>query len=120
VKAKQLHAQGEKTWAVVFDTDDEVVHGLTGFAKAQGTKQYRTIPVDEQVEVVSLVGDIALRDGESSLHAHAVLGKADGSVVGGHLLQGHVRPTLEVVVVESPAHLQREHDPVSGLALIRL
>jgi hypothetical protein len=143
VKAKQLHAQGEKTWAVIFDTDDEVVRGLTEFAAAHGlgaahltaigafrgamlgyfdwqTKQYRKIPVHEQVEVLSLVGDIALRDGVPSLHAHAVLGKADGTAIGGHLLEGHVRPTLEVTVIESPAHLRREHDPVSGLALIRL
>lgn len=143
MKAKQLQARGEKTWAIVFDVDDEVVRGLTDFAAAHGlgaahltaigafrdamlgyfdwqSKHYRKIPVHEQVEVLSLVGDIALKDGAPSLHAHAVLGQANGSVLGGHLLEGHVRPTLEVTVVESQVHLRREHDPVSGLPLIKL
>jgi predicted DNA-binding protein with PD1-like motif len=35
-------------------------------------------------------------------------------------MEAHVRPTLEVMLVESPAHLQRAFDPESGLALIRL
>ena len=39
---------------------------------------------------------------------------------GGHLIAGHVRPTLELVVDEVPAHLRRRYDPESGLALINL
>ena len=75
----------------------------------------------EQVEVLSLVGDIALKDnGEPEVHAHVVVGKADGTAHGGHLLEAHVRPTLEVIVVESPIHLQRKFDPETKLALIRL
>jgi predicted DNA-binding protein with PD1-like motif len=70
--------------------------------------------------VLSLLGDIALADGESSLHAHVVVGKSDGTARGGHLIEARVRPTLEVMIVESPSHLQREHDAESGLALIRL
>jgi uncharacterized protein len=143
VKAKLLYEHGEKTYAVIFETDDEAVRGLTEFAAAHRlsaahltgigafrnvvlgyfdweTKQYRKIPVREQVEVLSLVGDIALKDGLPSLHAHVVVGTADGTAFGGHLLEGHVRPTLEITVVESPAHLRREHDPASGLALIKL
>jgi uncharacterized protein len=49
-----------------------------------------------------------------------VVGKADGTAHGGHLIEAHVRPTLEVVLVEPPQHLQRQSDPKSGLALIRL
>jgi predicted DNA-binding protein with PD1-like motif len=84
-------------------------------------KEYQKIPVREQVEVLSLVGDIALKDdGAPEVHAHVVVGKADGTAHGGHLLEAFVRPTLEVIVVESPAHLQRRYDPESKLALIRL
>lgn len=83
-------------------------------------KKYEEIPVHGQAEVLSLIGDIAL-DAENGpkLHLHAVLGRRGGGVVGGHLLDARVRPTLEVMINESPAHLQRVHDPVSGLALIR-
>jgi predicted DNA-binding protein with PD1-like motif len=82
-------------------------------------KKYQPIPVDEQVEVITLVGDIVPDDkGRASLHAHTVLGRHDGSTRGGHLLEGHVRPTLEVTVTEMPAHLRRHKYPELGLALI--
>jgi predicted DNA-binding protein with PD1-like motif len=82
------------------------------------TKEYRHIPVDEQVEVLSLVGDISIDDGKPKVHAHIVVGKADATAHGGHLIEGLVRPTLEIVLTEAPRHLQRRHDPVSGLALV--
>jgi predicted DNA-binding protein with PD1-like motif len=136
--------QGQKTFALVFDTGDEAMQGLLAFARERRLagshltaigafqeatigyfdwqkKDYKRIPVREQVEVVSLVGDIALDEkGEPKVHAHVVLGRSDGSALAGHLLEGHVRPTLEVTLVEEPGHLQRRHDAESGLALIRL
>jgi len=66
------------------------------------------------------LGNVTVRDGEPAVHAHVVVGKQDGTAHGGHLIEGHVRPTLEVIVVESPRHLHRRYDPESGLALIRL
>ena len=68
-----------------------------------------------------MLGDIGVdeRD-EPALHVHLVLGRRDGSAMGGHLLEAHVRPTLEVVLTESPAHLRRRKDPATGLSLIRL
>jgi uncharacterized protein len=142
MKAKQLDDRGGKTYAVVFQTGDEVASGLLAFAKeyrlaashftAIGafrgatlgyfdwqTKDYQKIPVREQVEVLSLLGDITLTSsGEPKVHAHVVLGRSDATTRGGHLLEAHVRPTLEVIVVESAKHLHRRHDPESGLALI--
>ncbi|HEX5454921.1 MAG TPA: PPC domain-containing DNA-binding protein [Stellaceae bacterium] len=84
------------------------------------TKQYKRIPVDEQVEALSLLGSVAVSEGQPTLHIHAVLGRSDGSVVGGHLLEAYVRPTLEVIFVEPPAHLKKRKDPQTGLALIAL
>jgi predicted DNA-binding protein with PD1-like motif len=84
-------------------------------------KKYLEIPVEEQVEVASLNGDIGVDEkGEPALHIHLVLGKRDGSAVAGHLTQAHVRPTLEVIVTESPAHLSRRKDTETGLNLIRM
>jgi len=142
MKAKLIYEeQGEKTFALVFDPGDEVMEELTNFAKENGLsaarftaigafsdatlgyfdmekKEYKKIPVDEQVEVLSLVGDVALFEGEPKLHAHAVLGRSDGTTRGGHLLGAHVQPTLEVVIVESPEHLRRETDEETGLPLL--
>ena len=144
MQAKLVYEQqGEKTYVLIFDTGDEVASGLLDFAKthhldsghftALGAcsdvivgyfdwekKEYQRIPLPEQVEVLALVGDLTLDQGEPKVHAHVVVGKADGTAHGGHLIEAHVRPTLEVVLVESPQHLQRQRDPESGLALIRL
>ena len=144
MRARLLHDhQGQKTFAVIFETGDEAMKGLSDFAREQKLsaahftaigafqlatigyfdwqkKDYKKIPVAEQVEVVSLIGDVALSEkGEPKVHAHVVLGRSDGTALAGHLLDGRVRPTLEVILVESPAHLQRKHDEESGLALIR-
>lgn len=83
-------------------------------------KDYKRISLHEQVEVLSLVGNIALADGKPKLHAHVVIGRSDGSAHGGHLLEAHVWPTLEVMAVESPQHLRRTHDEETGLALLPL
>ena len=76
--------------------------------------------------MLSLIGDIAIGPGghgeaeRSQPHLHAVLGLSDGTTRGGHLLEGHVWPTLEVVVREAPAQLRKTLRPDIGLALIDL
>jgi len=139
VKSKKL----DSATILIFDTGDEVVSTLTRFAKenhiaaahftAIGAfsdvglgyfdlqkKDYLRNQINEQVEVVSLIGDIALDKGEPKVHAHVVIGKRSGAAMGGHLLEAHVRPTLELVLEESGERLKRKFDPESGLALIDL
>lgn len=143
MRAKTIDGGNERTWTLVFDEGDEVMSSLTAFARERqltaarftaigafreatlgyfdwASKSYEKIPVREQVEVLSLVGDVALEGDAPKIHAHVVVGKRDGSAHGGHLLDAHVRPTLEVMLIESPAHLQRLFDPASGLALIEI
>ena len=72
----------------------------------------------EQVEVLTLTGDIASADGAPKVHAHVVLGRRDGQTIGGHLIEAHVRPTLEIALTVSPAALVRRRDRESGLDLI--
>ncbi len=143
MKSKLIQEQ-PLTFVLIFETGDELASGLKKFAeqhqlagssfKAIGalsdaklgwynwdTKKYETAAeIREQVEVLSLIGDIALHDGKPEVHAHMVIGKRDGTAHGGHLQEAHVRPTLEVILTDSPTHLQKQHDPESGLALIRL
>jgi uncharacterized protein len=82
-------------------------------------KRYAKIPMAEQVEVLSLLGNIAINEDRPQIHAHAVVGRRDGAAFGGHLLEAHVRPTLEVILTESPRHLWREADPQTGLARLK-
>jgi uncharacterized protein len=141
MRSKLLNADPPISYAVVLDTGDEVSSELGKFVRdhdveaasisaigafSRGvlgyfeweTKQYRKIAVDEQVEVLSLLGDVAVGDQGPSLHLHAVLGKSDGSVVGGHLIEAYVRPTLEVILVQPPSYLRKRKDPETGLALL--
>ncbi len=141
MKEKLISEREERTYAVVFDKGDEVVEGLLSFArlkKVQAShftaigalsdvtlgyfnwtkKTFDKISIQEQVEVLSLVGNIVFDNGDPKLHAHVVIGKSDGTAHGGHFLEGHVRPILEVILVESPSHLHRKMDKETGLALI--
>jgi uncharacterized protein len=134
---------GQSTFALVFDKGDDVIHGLLEFAKryqiggAQVTGiggfsdvvlgyfeptrlEYREIPIHEQVEVMSLLGDITRENDNPKLHVHAIVARSNGQAYGGHLLQANVWPTLEVIVTESPKYLQRRHDPETGLGLLDL
>jgi uncharacterized protein len=142
MKHKQINDAPERTFALVFDRGDEAVSELTRFAREQRLDaarlsgigafervvvgffdlermDYERIPIEEQTEVVAVLGDVALGpDGVPKLHAHVVVSKRDGSAWGGHLIEGRVRPTLEVMLVESPSYLQRRTDPATGLPLI--
>ncbi|MEJ5083542.1 PPC domain-containing DNA-binding protein [Ochrobactrum sp. MYb379] len=83
------------------------------------SKSYVNIPVDAQSEVLSLIGDITLDEkGKPNPHLHAVLGLADGHTRGGHFVKGYVRPTLEVIIRETPQVLRRRYRPEFGIALI--
>ncbi len=143
MKVSTLYSDGLQTFVVVFASGEAFMAGMEQIAAqhrldaAQFTaigafrsatlgffdvaeRTYREIPVDEQVEVLSLIGNIAIHRGKPKVHAHVVVGRSDGTTRGGHLLEAFVHPTLEVVVTETPAHLRREVDEATGLPLIRL
>jgi predicted DNA-binding protein with PD1-like motif len=144
MNARLLHeVDGLKTWLLVFEQGDEALRTLEAFARDHALsgshftgigaferatlgyfdwqrRDYDRIAVDEQVEVLTLAGDVATEDGQPKIHAHVVLGRRDGTALGGHLLAGHVRPTLELTVTDTPAWIRRRHDAASGLALIDL
>lgn len=145
MKSKLLsEADGVRLFALVLDPGEEAFSMIQAFAAGKNirgasvsaigaferavvgwfdfnSRDYRKIPVDEQCEVLSMLGDIAEEDGGGpSVHLHAVLGLSDGSTSGGHFLEGTVRPTLEVMVTETPAHLCRKKRPELGVALLDL
>lgn len=84
------------------------------------TKDYDDIPVNEQVEVLNLTGNIARHEGEPLVHAHMTVGKRDGSTLGGHVHEAHVRPTLEIIITETPGELRRQMDEATQLTLLDL
>ncbi len=145
MKSKLVTAREEaQVHVVVLDSGEEAFATLARFAGEAGisaasltaigaferatvgwfdfdSKSYRKIEVNEQCEVLSAIGDVAVGDdGKPSLHIHIVLGLSDGSTRGGHLLAGTVRPTLEVVLTEVAVALRRKKRADLGIALIDL
>jgi uncharacterized protein len=143
MRHKQI-ATDPETLVLIMQTGDEISSSLSSFAEAQKlaassfkaigalsyvklgwfnweTKQYEAaVEFSEQVELLSLIGDIALKDGKPQVHAHATISRRDGKAFGGHLLKAIVRPTCELILTESPEHLRKQVDPESGLALIAI
>jgi uncharacterized protein len=141
VRFKQIDER-PRTFVVVFQTGDELASGLLKFAEEQElpfasfeaigglssarmawfnweSKKYEaSVTLDEQAELLSLIGNVTLKDGKRVVHAHAVIGKKDGTAHGGHLLEAYIRPTCEVVVTAGVVPIQKVIDPESGLALI--
>jgi predicted DNA-binding protein with PD1-like motif len=144
MKHKLLNAAaGARSFALVFDTGDEVLAGLREFADSRNLaaahfsaigafqdvilgwfdwdrRDYQRIPLREQVEVLSLLGDVTLNDNKRTVHAHVVVGTSSAQARGGHLLEAHVRPTLELFLQEDPSHLRRTFDPQAQIPLISL
>lgn len=142
MKSRRLSAvDGRQSYALVFAAGDEAKSELERFAREHELsaayftgigafsavtlgyfdwekKEYQPIEIREQVEVASLTGDVALKDDRPEVHAHLVVGDARGHAHAGHLIEGHVRPTLELVLTESPAELRKLVDEETGLALI--
>ena len=143
MKYKLLNADKQKTYAIILDRGDEVIEWITAFAEKQKLKasqfnaigafskatlgffdfeikDYKKIEINEQVEVLNIAGDISLYNNKIKIHAHVVVGKEDGSAHGGHLLKAIVHPTLEIILTESPAYLERKIDEDSGIPLIKI
>jgi predicted DNA-binding protein with PD1-like motif len=142
MKSRLLNDGPQRTFALVFNTGEELIGAFSALAKQHNIhsasftglgalsrvvlgyfdwerKEYRKLVFDEQVEVVSLIGNVALdQHGQPSLHPHMVIARSDATAFGGHVLEALVRPVIELVVTESPAYLQRRKDAESGLALI--
>lgn len=143
MKHRKLGSQGEEKYVLICETGDEPVKVLETFAREHDLtsasltaigafervtlgyydlekQEYATTDFSEQLEVVSFIGDISLNEGEPMVHVHVALGRRDCSLIGGHLMSGMVRPTLEIMLSKTPASLVRKYDRTSGLSLISI
>jgi predicted DNA-binding protein with PD1-like motif len=143
VRARVLRVDPERTWILVFEQGDAVIEGLLAFAREHDIRgarlwaigaledvelgfyrkekrDYDRFSLVEELELLSLNGNLSITEEGPLVHAHVVLGRSDGAAHGGHLFEAHVGPTLEAFVVESPSELRREMDERFRLPLIRL
>ena len=132
---------GVKNYAIILAKGDEVMSGLTDFARQNkvtsasftaigafsratvawfddGRKEFKLIPIEQQVELVSMIGDIALVNDQPAVHTHVAVASSDGTVRGGHVINAFVFPTLELFMTVYPTPLNKESDEATGLKLI--
>jgi predicted DNA-binding protein with PD1-like motif len=132
---------GVKQYAIILAKGDEVMSGLTDFARQNkvtsgsftaigafshatlawfddGRKEFKLIPIEQQVELISMVGDIALANEQPAVHTHVAVASSDGTVRGGHVINAFVFPTLELFMTVYPTPLHKESDEATGLKLI--
>jgi uncharacterized protein len=132
---------GAKNYAIILAKGDEVMSGLTDFARQNkvssasftaigafshatvawfddARKEFRLIPIKQQVELVSMIGDIALVNDQPAVHTHVALASSDGTVRGGHVINAFVFPTLELFMTVYPTALHKQLDDTTGLKLI--
>ena len=132
-----------RTWALIFGKGDEVMSGLTDWAGREDVRgghleaigamssalfgsfdmdmrAYLNVPVSEQVECVSLNGDIGQVNGKPAFHIHGCVACRDKTMRGEHLLSTIAWPTLEVFVTETAMPLMKHEDPETTLELFDL
>jgi len=142
VQVKLISNNGTtKTYALIFAAGDEVLSGLKEFAVKykvksahftaigdassakygwydKSRKMFKVFQINNFSEITSLIGDIALNNGNPVVHAHANFGTEDGLVHGGHLLEAFVSPTLEVIMTIEPESLYKKLAPEFGIFII--
>ena len=124
-----------------FDKGEEVFAGLAEFASKNqidagvfwgiGTvseadlgfynpflKQYRSKPLVENFEIISLVGNVSVLEGKPSLHAHGSFGRTDFSVIGGHVFKLVALATCEVFLIKLEGKIGRQNNPEFNLNLM--
>jgi len=132
---------GVKQYAIVLGKGDEVMSGLTDFARQtkvtsanftaigafshatvawfdDSRKEFKLIPIKQQVELVSMIGDIALSGEQPVVHTHVSVASPDGTVRGGHLINAFVFPTLELFMTVYSTPLKKQLDEATGLKVI--
>ncbi|MEA2736033.1 MAG: uncharacterized protein QOE14_2484 [Humisphaera sp.] len=139
--ATLLNSGEAPAYLLVFHTGQRVMKGLLAFAKKHElvsghvtgigavsdaeigffdpeTNAYLHNQQNEQAELLSLAGNLALNDDAPFYHIHVALGLRDGSARGGHLFEATVRPTVELVLTTSPRPERRKIDRKTHLPLL--
>jgi uncharacterized protein len=85
----------------------------------QAERQYYFLDLARPLEILSLIGNISVKDGKPMVHAHVTLGDNEGRAFGGHLAPGTLVFACEFAILEhqSATTLVRQMDEPTGLFL---
>lgn len=134
------HESGS-THILGFKRGEEVISGLREFLKQRNiraghftglgaaesleiafynlsAKEYERKVANYDVEILNLMGNTAMSDGEPIIHAHGVFGKRDFSAFGGHVFKIIVSGSCEIHLAALEGFMKREPDEATGLNLL--
>lgn len=137
------YREAPQGYFLVLDRGDEILESITRFATETGTRAasfqgigavgkltlgfydlaaqaYERRSWDEDLEVASLIGNLAVVDGGPFPHVHGVFGRRDFSALAGHVFQAEVSVTLELSVATAPEAIHRAPVDFCDLKLIQL
>jgi len=137
------HVRLGDSYLVRLDTDEEVVGAITRFAAEEkidagsltgigavrdivlgyfdrSAREYLRQTLTGEWEILSLSGNLALKDGRPFAHLHVTLGGREFQTLGGHLFEARVGATVELVVRPLPGYQLRTLDDATGLYLLDL
>jgi len=81
------------------------------------SKKYKKKYFNDDYELTSLMGNIALKDGNPFVHIHINMSDENFDVIGGHLFSAVTAASAEVIVLLDNQHIKRELDQKVGLYL---
>lgn len=139
MKYKRLNT----SWIIVLEKSDKIIDKLTEFVRKENIKsgyfsgigavnnaelahfscshkEYSSKLLTESLEIVSLSGNVAYKDNDIVIHAHAALGTKDMVLYGGHLKEAEVSATCEIIFNEFNIKINRKHNKDIGLNLMDL
>lgn len=135
-------SEGE-VFIIILETGDEIVSSLQTFARESEVQggfffglgaaknctlgyydisagKYLKKNLPEAREIVSLLGDISLVNNAPFAHCHVQLGDAEMNVKGGHLFEGYISATCEIILFPSERSLERRKIPGKEFKMIKL
>lgn len=83
-------------------------------------RKYTSKKYKQPLEIVSMSGNITTMNNESYLHCHITLSDEKMKAVAGHLKEGKIAATCEIVLVRLNSNINRKYDELTGLNLMEL
>ena len=131
----------DKNYILRFDPNEEITRELSNFCEKEklfagtitgigsasevtisfynlDTKQYESVTVARRMEIVSLLGNVALLEGKPFAHLHGIFSDADMQPISGHVKELVVSATCEIALTRFDGEVRRAHDPKTGLNLL--
>jgi uncharacterized protein len=113
-------ANAQRLRACFFEGIGSLYKAVLGHYDFKDTKTYKYQTFDEDLEILTLSGNISTMNRQALPHAHVTLGRRDFSVVGGHLEEGSLANMVEVNMTKLPGRLLKDRDNNIGLNLLQL